>query len=144
MPKKIRQHTVPVIINSPDDDSVQILQPVPLSEHVIQEGMLQKLLSRYPHMIPIDEIEPALGPLICLGMEIPTKSGPVDLLYVSPTGYLSIVETKLWRNPEARRKVVGQILDYAKEIAGWSFKELDDAVRRSTLPRAHRRYLCSS
>lgn len=134
MPKKNRQHTVPVIINSPDDDSVQILQPVPLSEHVIQEGLLQKLLSIYPHMIPIDEIEPALGPLICLGMEIPTKSGPVDLLYVSPTGYLSLVETKLWRNPEARRMVVGQIIDYAKEIAGWSFQELDDAVRRSILP----------
>ena len=102
MPKKIRQHTVPVIINSPDDDSVQVLQPVPLSEHGIEERMLQKLLSMYPHMIPIDEIEPALGPLICLGMEVLTKSGPVDLLYVSPTGYLSLVETKLWRNPEAR------------------------------------------
>ena len=27
-----------------------------------------------------------------------------------------LIECKLWRNPEARREVVGQILDYAKVL----------------------------
>ena len=43
----------------------------------------------------------------------------------------SIVECKLWRNPEARRGAVSQILDYAKEISRWSYDELNDAVCRA-------------
>jgi hypothetical protein len=41
------------------------------------------------------------------------------------------VEAKLWRNPEARRKVIGQILDYAKELSRWNYETLDAAVRRT-------------
>jgi hypothetical protein len=44
-------------------------------------------------------------------------------------GGLVLVEAKLWRNPEARRQVVGQVLDYAKELARWSYEELQTAVR---------------
>jgi hypothetical protein len=62
--------------------------------------------------------------------EVQTKSGNLDHLFVSPDGYLTIVETKLWRNPEARREVVGQIIDYAKEISKWSFSDLDGHVKK--------------
>jgi len=126
-----RQHTVPVIINSPEDKFADSLFPVPLTENFISEGALQELLLSHHNLIPIDEIEPAFGPLISLGKEIPTNAGPLDLMYTSPNGYLTLVETKLWRNPEARRKVVGQLIDYAKEISGWSFEELDNAVCRA-------------
>ncbi len=34
-----------------------------------------------------------------------------------------LVEAKLWRNPEARRKVIGQILDYAKELSRWNYED---------------------
>jgi hypothetical protein len=37
----------------------------------------------------------------------------------------------LWRNPEARRQVVGQILDYAQEISRWSFDEPNQAIIKS-------------
>ena len=40
---------------------------------------------------------------------------------MSAQGRLSIVECKLWRNPEARRAVVTQVLDYAEEIRTWSY-----------------------
>jgi hypothetical protein len=56
------------------------------------------------------------------------------VLYTSPQGYLTLVETKLWRNPQARREVVGQIVDYAKELANWSFDDLDEAVRQAKHP----------
>jgi hypothetical protein len=60
-----------------------------------------------------------------------TTAGPLDVLYVTPGGRLVIVEAKLWRNPEARRKVIGQILDYAKELSRWNYETLDAAVRRA-------------
>ena len=43
----------------------------------------------------------------------------VDALYVNAAGRLILAEFKLWRNPQARREVIGQILDYAKELASW-------------------------
>jgi hypothetical protein len=46
-------------------------------------------------------------------------------LYLTPSGQVVLVETKLWRNPEARREVVGQILDYAKQLTTWSFDVLE-------------------
>jgi hypothetical protein len=43
-----------------------------------------------------------------------------------------LVECKLWRNPEARREVVGQILDYAKVLSRWSFSDLQREVNSRT------------
>ena len=44
---------------------------------------------------------------------------------------LTLAEFKLWRNPQARREVIGQILDYAKEIASWSYEDLQREVSRA-------------
>lgn len=132
-----RQHTSPILIESLEDSLARPLFHVPLQSHGINESRLQELLAQYPNLIPIDEIEPAMGPLINIGREVPTPAGPMDLLFISPTGYLTVVETKLWRNPEARRSVVGQIIDYAKEMAQWTYEDLDKAVRHSQLPQEY-------
>jgi hypothetical protein len=49
-------------------------------------------------------------------------------LFATRFGGLVVVECKLWRNPQARREVVGQILDYAKELAGWEYSDLQREV----------------
>ena len=36
----------------------------------------------------------------------------------------------LWRNPDSRRKVVAQILDYAKELARWDYEDLVREINR--------------
>lgn len=46
-------------------------------------------------------------------------------------GYLTLVEVKLWDNPQARREVVGQIVEYAKDFSRWCFEDLDRAVREA-------------
>ena len=95
------------------------------------EDWLQELLFRSPEVLPIGEIDAAFAPAIPLCRELPTGAGPIDLAYVSESGRLTLVECKLWRNPEARREVVAQILDYAKEINRWSYEDLEGAVRRA-------------
>jgi len=92
------------------------------------EGWLQDLLYRHPDSLPIMEINPSFAGLIPICRELSTPAGPLDVLYVTPTGRLVILEAKLWRNPEARRKVIGQILDYAKELSHWTYETLDAAV----------------
>ena len=95
------------------------------------EDWLQQLLFETPEILPIGEIDPAFASATPLCRELPTAAGPIDLAYMSEEGRLSIVECKLWRNPEARRGAVSQILDYAKEISRWSYDELNDAVCRA-------------
>lgn len=96
------------------------------------ESWLQQLLFDNPRSLPLQEIDPAYQQLCPLCREMNTGSGPVDIVYVTPQGRLVIIETKLWKNPEARRVVVGQILDYAKELKNWSYADLQREVSRRT------------
>ena len=115
------------------DGAVLPLDAVALTERDIDEAWVQAHLDRFPELLPIADIGPSWGPLVSLGRELPTSAGPVDNMFVSPAGDLTVVETKLWRNPEARRKVVGQILDYAAALSRLSFEELDDIVREADI-----------
>jgi hypothetical protein len=56
-------------------------------------------------------------------------AGAVDNLYISPNGGLTLVETKLWKNPEARREVVAQIIDYTRRIVHWDYTTLDNGAK---------------
>jgi len=96
---------------------------------MFEEGWLQDLIEDNPELLPVAEIEPAFAPLVSVGREVATESGSIDNLFLSPQGYLTIAETKLWRNPEARREVVGQVIDYAKDVSRWTFEELERKMR---------------
>jgi hypothetical protein len=91
----------------------------------INEKWLQEVLFASPESLPVREIDPHIGPLIPVCMEIETGSGSADILFVTPTGQVVLVETKLWRNPEARREVVAQVLDYAKQLTTWTYDIMD-------------------
>jgi len=117
----------PVLLKA--DNTVFYPTRIPFEERRFEEGWLQRLIERNPGLLPVEDIEPVFAPLIPIGTEVGTDAGPIDNLFISPAGYLTIVETKLWRNPEARRQVVGQIVDYAKDISHWSFEKLDMQVR---------------
>jgi hypothetical protein len=95
------------------------------------EAWLQELLFGDPELLPVSEIEPVFDGLIPLCRELRTSVGPLDILFVNGQGLLTIVECKLWRNPEARRSVVGQILDYAQEIHRYDFDELNRRVKQA-------------
>jgi hypothetical protein len=64
-----------------------------------------------------------------VAIELPTDRGRLDILFADADGNLILIETKLWRNPEARRKVVGQFVDYATAISKWSYDDLVAAVK---------------
>ena len=114
----------PIVLN-PQNPAI-VLERIPLtaSGGAFSEKWLQEALFANPQCLPTKEIDPQIGTLIPICMEIETGAGPADILYVTETGHLVLVETKLWRNPEARRVVVAQILDYAKQLTSWSFTDL--------------------
>ncbi|HEX5320872.1 MAG TPA: hypothetical protein VFW46_17060, partial [Stellaceae bacterium] len=105
-------------------------------ESVYSEAWLQTLLHERPECLPIEQIEPGFGPLVPVCRELPLefgagRTGTLDNLFVTRSGGLLLVEAKLWRNPEARRAVVAQAMEYAASIFRLSFDELESAVIRA-------------
>jgi hypothetical protein len=98
-----------------------------LDDRRINEGTLQKLLHENPSLLPVDEIDGSFGPLVSLGREILG----IDNLFLSPFGRLTVVETKLWRNPQATREVVAQILDYTSRLSTLDVEGLETACRNA-------------
>lgn len=96
------------------------------------EAWLRDLLADHPDLLPIEEVAPSFAPLAPLCTELSTEAGPVDAVFISPSGRLTLVECKLWRNPEARRKVIAQILDYARAVSQWSYADLQRRVAAAT------------
>ncbi len=80
------------------------------------EGSLQKLIEDYPQIIPGAQINPGSDDpprFVVLCREMPVSGFSVDLLLVDQYGVPTIVETKLAENPDSRRAVIGQLLEYA-------------------------------
>ena len=101
----------------------------------IDEADLQEILFRHADILPLGEIDPAYEQPVPVCMELGTRAGSADALYLTPTGKIILAEFKLWKNPGARREVIGQILDYAGVLASWTYddleREVQSRVRRS-------------
>lgn len=96
----------------------------------LSEKKIQNLIFKHPSCLPISDIDESFNPIIPICKELWTPAGPLDILMITPNGDLVIIETKLWKNPEARRKVIAQILDYAKEISKWSYSDLQREINK--------------
>jgi hypothetical protein len=94
----------------------------------VNEAYIQALVHEHPACLPIAEIDAMFSGPVPICTELNTPAGPIDNFMVTPSGLPVLVECKLWRNPEARREVVSQILDYAKELSRWSSSDVQREV----------------
>ena len=113
----------------------EVLPRIPLGTPAADGGMdessLRNLLFDFPSALPVSAIDASYADPVPVCRELSTPAGFVDALYVNRLGRLILAEFKLWRNPQARREVIGQILDYAKEFASWSYEDLQREVSRA-------------
>jgi len=98
------------------------------------EDALQTLIEKHPSVIPGQMIDPGSEDpprLVLLRREMPISSWPLDHLLVDQRGVLTLVETKLIQNPDARREVIGQIMEYADNaVERWNVSRLqEDAAK---------------
>ena len=118
------------LVTDPNSHASQSLERIELREnsHGYDEDWLQDLMHANPSLIPLDDIAPGSGAYIpiCRELTIPKPGGSIflDLFGVTPTGKLVLIECKLWRNPQARREVVAQALEYAALMRAWSYADL--------------------
>ena len=120
-------------------ETTQILQRIPLlpkGQGTFDEAWLQRLIHKSPECLPVGEIEPGFGRLFPICRELPTAAGYIDNLLMTGAGEIAIVETKLFRNPEARRQVVAQALDYATSLFSMDFRRFEKAALSGTFSSA--------
>jgi hypothetical protein len=95
------------------------------------EAHLHQLLHASPELFPWGDLgDDVPQPTVAVAeMGLP-GAGTTDLVYVDERGMMTVVECKLARNPESKRKVVGQILQYAAAL--WRLP-YDEFERRALL-----------
>lgn len=126
-----RQHSTPVLLPSGGAPPIA-LRPLGMQggSDAVSEADIQNLVHAHAAILPVAEIDPLFVNPVAICTELNTPAGSIDNFMVTPSGLPVLVECKLWRNPEGRREVVGQILDYAKELSRWSSSDLQREVNR--------------
>jgi len=90
----------------------------------------QDMIVENPSLIPVVDICQGSTALV-LAIDqywIPT-AGQSDILAFSANGDIAIIECKHSYNPESRREVVAQILEYAAGLWGQTYETIDDRIR---------------
>ena len=102
------------------------------------ESLLQELIDATPNVLPVREYLPSTTALFSLGREVPVNlganNGYIDNLLVTNDGYLVIVETKLYRNPEGIRDVIAQTLQYGMAVGQMSILQLESQIKQGQSP----------
>jgi len=123
----MRQHVAPILVDGNGNEQLVQLT-LGSSDGQISESELQAILHSNPNCLPINEIDSLFADAVPLCREMRTTAGYVDNVLMTPTGMPVLVECKLWRNPQARREVVGQIIDYAKDLVRWTASDFQREV----------------
>ncbi len=95
----------------------------------LNEGWFQQAIAEQPNIVigPCQAGELTDEEWFTWGREVNVPTvGPIDILLVSASGRIGIVETKLAHSPENRRKILAQILDYAVNLPNVSIDALPD------------------
>lgn len=82
------------------------------------EKLLQDVVESFPEVIALEDLG-VKEPFIVIGREVATMAGYIDVLCIDGDGGLTVIETKLARNSQIRREVIGQVLEYVAQLSKW-------------------------
>jgi hypothetical protein len=91
-----------------------------------EEEEFESMLLAHPDRFPITELNADARVAVPIGRQMTIADvGPLDLLFLDDTGTLYVVECKLVQNPQQRREVVAQVLEYGSRIqARWTVQDV--------------------
>ncbi|MDR5782934.1 hypothetical protein QCE63_26355 [Caballeronia sp. LZ065] len=117
-------------------DSPASFQPVALTAGTGRnERWLQERIFELPKLLPMGEMFGHGESFVPLCRELPLRYGSssvfLDILGVSVTGRLVLVQCKLWRNPKARREVIAQLFEYASLLSEWTYSDLEARLKKA-------------
>jgi len=124
----MRRDCLPHLIDAGNVSSP--LNRISFTDKSIAESFLQDIIHTSPTILPISKLDLRFSPPVSLGREISN----IDNLLISPLGKITIVETKLWRNPEATREVIAQAIEYANKLWAITYEDLEAMARNALSP----------
>jgi hypothetical protein len=89
------------------------------------EASLQQLIDEHPSLIP------GVSERAVACREFSSGVGPADVVILDESGDVTLIECKLTTNPQVRREIVGQVLDYASRLWGMRVEEFEAVWRRA-------------
>jgi len=96
------------------------------------EGILQDILYKSPEIIPLEKLGQNIKePKVFVKEAGLAGSGSADLIGIDESGGITIIECKLATNADIRRKVIGQLLEYAAYLWQKTFEEFDEICSRA-------------
>ena len=96
------------------------------------EAELQKLLADSPDLIPAMDMREGVSQLVAVVREYSVPIGFIDLVGFTAEGDIAVIECKLANNPEIKRKVIGQVLEYGASLWKMSYEEFDQRIQDRT------------
>jgi hypothetical protein len=100
------------------------------------EQLLHDRLRRTPALLPLEALG-LDGPMLVVGQETSLASGRIDLVGLTRTGELLLIEFKTGpQNPDFR-SALAQLLDYGSDLWGSTVEGFDNAVVRRYLSSGH-------
>jgi len=93
------------------------------------ESEMQKILFDSPDLIPIQDMREGASELVVGVREFNLHIGYIDMLAFSANGDIAVIECKLADNPEIKRKVIGQVLEYAAALWKMRYELLEEKVK---------------
>ena len=107
----------------------------PFNSSGFSEKWLQKVIFENIELIkPTDPVYEKIR-VIPLCREFSLNDGVrnlfVDILAVTETGRIILIECKLWKNPQARREVLAQAFEYASNMQSLSYSDLSAKLKSS-------------
>ena len=115
---------MPIVILGPSQKKA--LSPTKYTK----EKELETVLMSCPELLCDDNEVSGRPPIALVDSQVSLpEAGILDLLYVDKDGLPIAVEVKLDCNPQARREVVGQAIDYLSSLTALTVDELDKAVK---------------
>ena len=103
-------------------------------ESLFDEKWLQEVLFENIDLIKVSDPAYDRIRIIPLCRELSLNDGFrnlfLDILAVTETGKLVLIECKLWKNPQARREVLAQTLEYASLMQKLSYSDLAAKLKK--------------
>jgi hypothetical protein len=141
----LEKHDAVVFVSSRGPDTVDVLtnalrhfcgelpegkgvKSMPLEEAIFRSGHeseFEEFLVEHFSVFPVQEITPGATVAVPIARQMVMEVGKPDLLFLDDLGKLYLIDCKLVKNPEQRREVVAQLLEYRSRLQGrWGAREI--------------------
>lgn len=94
---------------------------------VANEEELRSLVKDNPDLLPLEEFGLS-GPIMVVGRETSLASGAVDLVCVTVSGYLMVIEFKTGPQNSDFRRALAQLIDYGSDLWRMSYEEFEHTI----------------